>query len=306
MKIIDLTWRLPGPFATSLLARQGMEVIKFEDQKYRDPFLSWDWDPSFADIYQAFQEPKELRLCDFSNASDVAAIHTEIETADGVVMSLPPRVEAKLGLSQQEVVSRFEGRGISFLRLGFRPDDDRSAHDLNTLAQSELLRMHVLDRTDEIIPPPFLPVTGLFFSHHIAISLLVQMLRTGGGDLPSQEWCWLQDAVDRVRDGYYPVSIQDRAPETFLHNGRFPCYNIYRTRDGGHVAMACVEPKFWTRFRELTGLAGLLADEDGLVDGQRGEEVKQVILGKIRERDAAVWHALFCKEDVCVDVLMPR
>ncbi len=306
MKIIDLTWRLPGPFATSLLAKQGMEVIKYEDRNYRDPFLLWEWDPSFAEIYHAFQEPKELRLCDFSDQGDVSAIQKEIESADGVVMSLPPRVEAKLGLREEEVAGRYEGYGISFLRLGFRPDDNRSAHDLNTLAQSELLRMHVLDRTDEIIPPPFLPVTGLFFSHHIAISLLVQILRTRGGDCPTQEWCWLQDAVDRVRDGYYPASIQDRAPETFLHNGRFPCYNIYRTKDGGHVAMACVEPKFWSRFRELTGLGDQLGDGDGLIDGQRGEEVKGMILSRIREKSAAEWDALFSAEDVCVDVLMPQ
>ena len=306
MKIIDLTWRLPGPFATSLLARQGMEVIKYEDRKYRDPFLLWEWDPSFAEIYHAFQKPKELRLIDFGDAGDIGALHDEIESADGVVMSLPPRVESKLGLSEEEVSAKFGERGISFQRLGFRPDDDRSAHDLNTLAQSELLRMHILDREDDIIPPPFLPVTGLFFSHHIAISLLAQILRTREGTETTQEWCWLQEAVDRVRDGYYPSSIQQRTPETFLHNGRFPCYNIYRTRDGGHVAMACVEPKFWSRFRELTGLSDALGDGDGLVDGQRGEEVKRQILGVIQQRDAAEWHELFSSEDVCVDVLLPR
>ncbi len=303
-KVIDLTWRLPGPFATNLLAKQGMEVIKYEDRKYRDPFLLWDWDPSFAEIYHAFQEPKELRLCDFSSSEDVEAMHREIASADGVVMSLPPRVEAKLGLSEEDVAERYGGSEIAFLRLGFRPEDSRSAHDLNTLAQSELLRMHILGRTDDIIAPPFLPVTGLFFSHHIAITLLAEMLAGKGSRALRQEWCWLQDAVDRTRDAYYPASIRDRRPETFLHNGRFPCYNIYRTADGGHVAMACVEPKFWSRFRELTGL-DQLGDEEGLVDGARGEEVKQEILAVIKSRTASEWKEVFDQEDVCVDVMTP-
>lgn len=305
MKIIDLTWRLPGPFATFLLARQGMEVIKYEDRKYRDPFLLWDWDPTFADIYQAFQEPKDLRLVDFGDAGDVERIHEEIASADGVVMSLPPRVEQKLGLTEEAITRRHAGKGIPFLRLGFRPDDSHSAHDLNTLAQSELLRMHILDRTDAIIAPPLLPATGLFFSHHIAITLLARMHEAKATGEPYQEWCWLQEAVDNVRDAYYPASIRDRNPATFLHNGRFPCYNIYRTADGGHVAMACVEPKFWGRFRELTGLERL-GDADGLADGERGEEVKREIVQCLGAESSQHWQEVFEREDVCVDVLPPR
>jgi crotonobetainyl-CoA:carnitine CoA-transferase CaiB-like acyl-CoA transferase len=81
-----------------------------------------------------------------------------------------------------------------------------------------------------------------------------------GREEPIQNWCYLQDAVDQVQQAYFPPSIQDRSPATFLHNGRFPCYNLYRTSDGGYLAMAAVEPKFWARFRELAGLLEL-ADE---------------------------------------------
>ena len=31
-------------------------------------------------------------------------------------------------------------------------------------------------------------------------------------------------------------------------------YEFPRTADGGYMAMACVEPKFWSRFRQLSGL----------------------------------------------------
>lgn len=50
MKIIDLSWRLPGPLATYLLAKQGFEVIKYEDKFRRDPFLNWTWDESFTHL----------------------------------------------------------------------------------------------------------------------------------------------------------------------------------------------------------------------------------------------------------------
>jgi len=302
MNIIDLTWRLPGPLATYFLAQQGMNVIKYEDIHHRDPFLKWYWDPAFAEIYHVFQGPKELRLIDFGAGEAVEALHEEIRSADAVVMSFPRRVEEKLRLTEEEVVGAFPG--VCFTRLGFRPGDDHAAHDLNTMAQSNLLKMHILDRTDDIIAPPFLPVTGMFFSYHIAITVLATALRQKGESAPIQNWCYLQDAVDHAQGAYYPAGIQDRTPATFLHNGRFPCYNIYRTKDGGYLAMAAVEPKFWSRFRELAGLEDL-GDDDGLVDGDRAVEVKGRILAAIRGRTADEWRAIFDGENACVDVVGP-
>ncbi len=302
MRIIDLTWRLPGPLATYFLARHDVEVVKYEDVAHRDPFLKWDWDPAFADIYNVFQAPKDLRLIDFSNPDDVAALHDEIRRSNAVVMSLPEKVEAKLGLTHDDIVENFIG--VSFTRLGFRQGDDHSAHDLNTLAQSGLLRMHILDRTDDIIAPPFLPVTGMFFSYHIAISILATLFEQKQSERSVQNWCYLQDAVDRAQEAYYPASLHDRSPATFLHNGRFPCYNIYRTKDGGYLAVAAVEPKFWERFRSRAGLDAL-ADDDGLAQGERATEVKGIILAAVQSRTTAEWRSLFDGVDACVDLIDP-
>ncbi len=302
MKVVDLTWRLPGPLATYFLAKQGVDVVKYEDVNHRDPFLKWTWDPSFADIYHAFMGPKELRLVDFSSEGDVAAIHAEIQGADAVVMSLPARVEEKLRLTPEDIVRSFTG--VAFVRLGFRPGDDHSAHDLNSLAQTGLLKMHILDRTEPIIAPPFLPVTGMFYSYHIAITILATAMEQKSAAMPLQRWSYLAEAVEEARDAYYPSSIQSRAPATFLHNGRFPCYNIYRTKDGGYLAVAAVEPKFWSRFRDLTGLTDL-RDEDGLAPEPRATEVKEIILRAISVRTTDDWRKIFSGEDTCVDLVGP-
>lgn len=301
--IVDLSWRLPGPLATYYLARQGARVIKVEDRNYRDPFLLWDWDPAFASVYNAFQHPKELRLIDFGAAEDVEMLHELISTADAVVMSVPPRVEEKLRLTPKEIADRF--RSVAFVRLGFRPGDTHSAHDLNTLAQSGLLSMHILDRIDPIIAPPFLPVTGMFFGYHIATTVLSTILAQRDDPAPLQQWCYLQDAVDQSTEAYYPADLHNRTPATFLHNGRFPCYNIYRTADGGYLAIAAVEAKFWTLFRELTGLTDL-GDGDGLVDGERAVEVKERIVEAISAKTTEEWGAIFDGQDSCVDVIAPR
>lgn len=302
MRVVDLTWRLPGPLATYFLAKQGVDVVKYEDVNHRDPFLKWSWDPSFADIYHAFMGPKELRLVDFGNPDDVKAIHQEIRESDAVVMSFPAWVEAKLGLTPEEIERNFPG--VAFVRLGFRPGDDHSAHDLNSLAQTGLLKMHILDRVEPIIAPPFLPVTGMFYSYHIAITILMAAMEQTGSRKPLQRWSYLAEAVEEARDAYYPESIQGRAPATFLHNGRFPCYNLYRTRDGGYLAVAAVEPKFWARFRELAGLTDL-HDDDGLAHEPRAAEVKRRIHQAIASRTTDEWREVFAGEDACVDLVGP-
>lgn len=300
MKIIDLSWRLPGPLATYLLAKQGFEVIKYEDKFRRDPFLNWTWDESFLHIYNSFQSNKIVKLIDFNSPEDIKNLHDEIRTANAVVMSFPDRIEEKLGLNFNDVKLKFND--VCFIRLGFRKGSKENAHDLNTLVHSNLLKLHILDRKDDIIAPPILPVTGMFFSHHIAITVLYVMIKQKLQTEPIQEWCFLQDSVDNAQQAYYPKSIQGRNPATFLHNGRFPCYNIYRTLDNGYVAIAVVEPKFWARFRELTELS-ILNDDDGLCEGARSDEVKKIIFNKINQKTLEQWELIFKDENCCVDVI---
>ena len=55
IKILDFTHRLPGPLAGKILSDMGAEVIKVEDIKHKDPFLSGmfsEFDQSFENWYE--------------------------------------------------------------------------------------------------------------------------------------------------------------------------------------------------------------------------------------------------------------
>ena len=61
IKIIDFTHRLPGPLAGKILADLGAEVIKIEDVKHKDPFLSGmfsSFDQSFENWYEELNKKK--------------------------------------------------------------------------------------------------------------------------------------------------------------------------------------------------------------------------------------------------------
>ena len=59
--ILDLSHRLPGPLAGKVLADMGAEVIKVEDQKFKDPFIHGlfaEMDPSFPHWYEELNSNK--------------------------------------------------------------------------------------------------------------------------------------------------------------------------------------------------------------------------------------------------------
>ena len=73
IKIIDFTHRLPGPLAGKILTDLGAEVIKVEDIKHKDPFLSGMFsvfDASFEDWYEELNKGKKIIRLDFK-ATDI-------------------------------------------------------------------------------------------------------------------------------------------------------------------------------------------------------------------------------------------
>ena len=80
--------------------------------------------------------------------------------------------------------------------------------------------------------------------------------------------------------------------------GSVPCYNVYRTKDGGFITLAALEPKFWSRFLHKIERMDLM--EEQLAKGDAFEkaygDLQRVFLTKTRKE----WMEFFGDEDVCV------
>jgi len=67
---IDLTHRLPGPLAGKILADLGATVIKIEDEKHKDPFLSGAFsafDQSCENWYEELNRKRQIVRLDFKS-----------------------------------------------------------------------------------------------------------------------------------------------------------------------------------------------------------------------------------------------
>jgi alpha-methylacyl-CoA racemase len=247
LKIIDLTHRLPGPLAGKILADLGAEVIKIEDEKHKDPFLSGmfsEFDDSFEDWYEELNQKKKIVRLDFKSPTIRSELEIYLKDADGILLSLSPKLKASLGLDDESLKTM--KRAIAVVELEASKEHNKAMHDLNALALSGYLSLHVAHESDQIVDPPFFPVAGIAFGQQVATQLLSNLLEARESQSCVKTTNYLFETANDILHPFWSKKLRDQKRTKFLHNGAYPCYSLYRTKDGQYVALAAVEEKFWT------------------------------------------------------------
>lgn len=246
LKIIDLTHRLPGPLAGKILQELGAEVIKIEDEKHKDPFLSGmfsEFDRSFENWYEELNRNKQIVRLDFKAPDAKKKIAGIIEGADGILLSLSPKLKAILGLNDENLKGE-----LAVVELEASSTHNKAMHDLNALAISGYLSLHIAHENDEIVPPPFLPVAGIAFGQQVATQMLANIIASKKSKSLVKTVSYLHDTADSLFHPFWSRELRNQKKTKFLHNGAYPCYCLYRCKDGNYVALAAVEEKFWSDF----------------------------------------------------------
>ena len=246
IKILDLTHRLPGPLAGMVLSDLGYDVIKIEDEKHRDPFLSGafsDFDDSFEDWYRVLNQNKKIVRLDFKSPDIKTILGEYLKDADGVMMSLSPNLKDALGLDDQSLIAL--KRPIAFVELEASKSHKKAMHDLNALALSGFLALHVAHVDDQIVDPPFFPIAGIAFGQQVATQLLANLLSAREKNHVVKSVSYLYETTEAILNPFWSKELQSQKRTKFLHNGAYPCYSLYRLKDGNYIALAAVEEKFW-------------------------------------------------------------
>jgi crotonobetainyl-CoA:carnitine CoA-transferase CaiB-like acyl-CoA transferase len=246
LKFIDLTHRLPGPLAGKILCDLGYEVIKIEDEKHKDPFLSGqfsEFDDSFEDWYKELNQQKKLVRLDFKSPQIKENIADFLKDADGLLLSLSPKLKEALGVDDASLQAL--NRPFAAVELEASQSHHKAMHDLNALALSGFLSLHIAQTQEPIVAPPFLPVAGIAFGQQVATQVLANLLQAKEESRVVKSTSYLYDSSEAIFHPLWSKNLQAQKKSKFLHNGAYPCYSLYRLKDGNYVAMAAVEDKFW-------------------------------------------------------------
>jgi alpha-methylacyl-CoA racemase len=301
VRVLDLSRLLPGPYCTLLLADMGAEVIKIEDVGVGDtirvmgPFIG-----SESAYFLALNAGKKSFAVDLKSPQGRAAFLKLAATASVVVEGFRPGTADRLGVGY-EAVKAVRPDIVYCSISGFGrdgPDKARAGHDLIYLARAGVLDL--TGRPGELPAIPPVQIADLGSAMYAAVGILAALReseRTGEGrfldiGMMDSAMAWLVMALaehaagERGGRGDRPLT------------GKHPCYNVYRTRDGGDIALTALEPKFWQAFCATMGRPDLL-DRQFSAKPEDRAELEALFAARTREE----WRDFLAGTDFCCEVV---
>ena len=304
VRILDLTRLLPGPVCTLHLADLGADVIKIEDTGAGDYARTLGAEAGgTAPVFLAINRNKRALRLDLKKPDGVEVFLRLVRDADVVVESFRPGVVDRLGVGYA-ACSKVNPRIVYCAISGYGqtgPYRDLAGHDINYCGYAGFVDQVGVTGGDPAIPN--LQVADILGGAVVpAMGILAALLdaqRSGQGRY-----------VDvSMTDGVLAHNLQALAAvastgkvhgrgEDFL-TGREPCYAVYRTADGRHMAVGALERKFWERVCDVLQRPDLKACHWELrqKDPQWGlEETRRIFAVQPQSH----WIAKFAGEDCCV------
>lgn len=290
LTIIEMAGIGPGPFACMMLADHGARVIRIDRPGART-------DPT--DVLARSRVHVEL---DLKSEEGRKAARDLIRDADGLVEGYRPGVMERLGLGPDELLA--DNPRLVYGRMtGWGQDGPlarAAGHDINYIAITGAL--NAFGRAGEKPTPP-INMVGDFGGGGMmmAFAMLAGILSARSSGQGQVIDCAMADGASLLMSMIWGFRAQgiwsDERGANYLDTGA-PYYDTYETADGLHIAIGSIEPPFYARMLEATGLSDdpMFRDQDG----DEGREMRRARLARIfagKTRDE--WRGLMEGTDAC-------
>jgi alpha-methylacyl-CoA racemase len=327
VSVLDLTRLLPGPFCTMLLGDLGADVVKLEPLEGDPTRVIPPLVAGTSALFHALNRNKRSIAVDLRSAPGREIALRLAARSDVVVEGFRPGVLERLGLGYAELCAR--NPRIVLCRIsGWGQDGpyrQRAGHDLDYLAAAGILAMSG-SGTGPIIPG--VQIGDLGGAQAAVVAILAALHERDRSSMGQSidvsifdtllSWLSIHAAAHFARaaaetpgaaaseeappgDGRPSAGPGGPRPEAApggTLSGRHPCYRVYRCADG-HLAVAALEPRFWSRLVELLGLPELAGT--AFADGDEAEAVAAQVEAVLLGRTAREWMERLAGEDVCVE-----
>jgi crotonobetainyl-CoA:carnitine CoA-transferase CaiB-like acyl-CoA transferase len=302
VRVLDLTRYIPGPYCAMLLGAFGADVVKVEEPPWGDPTRAvppLEGEDSAA--HAALNRNKRSIAIDIRKEEGARVIKRLAETADVLVEANRPGVLARRGLGAEALLAQ-NPRLVYCSLTGFGQDGPlarRPGHDINYAALGGFLGANRDPGGRPVLPAAQVAdVAGGLFATIGILAALNARERTGRGQVVDAS---MYDAVLALMTVPAARTLAG-APAASELSGTHACYNVYRCRDGGYLAVGALEPKFWEAL-----CAALELPEYAARQWERGEKRRQGIeafAGRFAERDRDEWYARLREAEVCVEPVL--
>jgi crotonobetainyl-CoA:carnitine CoA-transferase CaiB-like acyl-CoA transferase len=296
LRVLDLSELLPGPYATSLLADLGAEVVKVE-RPGGDNARS-----IVPDMVESLNRGKRSICIDLKTEAGRAVLRRLAERSDVLVEGFRPGVTRRLGidfdslsaLNPRLIYASVSGYGAS------GPQALRPGHDLNYLSAAGVVGLTQRGGAPtHDVNVPVADIAGSMFAVVSILAALAQRERDGRGQFLDVA---IADAALHWTTPRLGSWFAAKARGTAASAGlpRQPAYGVYPTADGRYLSIAAIEDPFFARLVAALGLTdlqgpALARHHDRVAHRAR---IDAAIAECLRTQPLAHWAALFDAQDV--------
>ncbi|WP_425586554.1 CaiB/BaiF CoA transferase family protein [Streptomyces ziwulingensis] len=294
VRVVELAGIGPGPFATMLLGDLGADVVRVD--RPGTPALGID------PANDVTGRNKRSVLVDLKSPDGPAAVRALAARADILIEGYRPGVAERLGVGPDACLAAnpalVYGRMTGWGQDG--PLASRAGHDIGYIATAGVLGM--IGPADG---PPAVPVNllgdyagGSLYLVAGVLAALLNARATGEGQVVDAAIVDGAAHLTAVMRGMLSAGTWQDARGRNLLDGGCPYYAVYRTADGGWMAVGALEPQFYAEFVTLLGLDGATLPDRG--DPSRWPELRALFAERFASAGRARWTAVFEGTDACV------
>jgi alpha-methylacyl-CoA racemase len=300
MRVVELAGLAPAPFACTVLADLGADVVRVDRARPAPDVLGFPNDP--------LRRSRRTVGIDTKTPDGVELVLKLAERADVLVEGFRPGVAERMGLGPAEVHARnprlVYGRITGWGQYGpLAPD---AGHDINYIGLTGAL--DAIGRAGERPVPPVNLLGdfgggGLLLATGI-LAALYERTGSGRGQVVDAAMTDGSALLTTHIHGLRASGVWPGERGGNMLDGGAPYYDTYETADGKYVAVGALEERFWAALLAVLGLdaAELPNRFDPANWPAVRERLSEVLLGK--ERDE--WARLAEGTDACLTpVLSP-
>ena len=291
IRVVEFGGLGPAPFACTMLADMGAEVVLIERPL-----------PAGAPRERAdHHRGKRSIVLDLKSAFGQRATWALLERADVLVEGFRPGVMERLGFGPDTVAARnprlVYGRMTGWGQDG--PLAQAAGHDINYVSLTGA--MSIAGHPGEA---PMLPATlvgdmgggGMFLAFGI-VCALVEARRSGRGQVVDAA---MVDGVSVLASLIHQRRAEgswsdDTARNFFL--GASPFYDVFECADGRHVSLGAIEPGFYAELLRRLGLADV--DPARQYCTEDWPALRARVAGVLKSQPRAHWRDLLEGSDAC-------
>lgn len=251
LKVVELAGLAPGPFACTVLADLGADVIRVDRVSPGDDVLGIAADP--------LGRGRRTIGVNTKNPAGVELVLKLVETVDVLIEGFRPGVAERIGLGPAAVHAR-NPRVVYGRMTGWGQDGPlapAAGHDINYIAVAGALEP--IGRSGERPVPP-LNLVGDFGGGGLLLAMgvlaaLYERTTSGQGQVVDASMVDGAALLTASLHGLHAAGAWPGKRGDNLLDGGAPFYDTYETADGKYVAVGAIEVRFWADLVKVLGLA---------------------------------------------------